>query len=296
MKRLMIGLFVAAMCSSAMAADRAAAPTIGPTPQALQVNVSMTGSPLTGTCGYSSNLSWSATNASTCSKTGSWGPGTVAASGSETVTVNGPTNTFTLTCSSNTDSRELTWTNPTTNVDGSSTTLSGNKVFHSNAASTIDTQNPPIVLTPAKTGYLLTGLPAGPRVVGIKATGAAPNALDSAMSALASVNIVLPSGAITLQATCTPPPEPKPPTAVTIGSTVWDTKGKGNGLKIGTDVGFIALDVKCLGIAPQIIENAVDGAENDYEYWELDKNLTRIYPRVKPRPGILVGRCEVPRI
>lgn len=263
------------------------APTIGPTPLALQVTVNLTGSPLTGTCGYPITLSWSAANASTCSKTGAWGPGTAPASGSETVNVNSATATYTLSCSSSTDTRTITWVNPTQNVDGSAVTLSGNKVFHSNAASTIESQNLPIVLTPARTTYLLTGLPAGPRVVGVKATGPTPGVLDSAMSALATTTIVLPTGADTVQATCTPPPEPRPPTAITIASTVWEIIQTGTAQKVGRDVGLIDLDITCLGEAPLLTQ----GLEGEIEYWGVPKDLVRLYR--KPKSKVLLGRCQV---
>ena len=53
-----------------------------------------------------------------------------------------------------------------------------------------------MVLTPAKVTYVVAGLPAGPRVFGVKATGT--GGLDSAISALASTSIILPSGADTV--------------------------------------------------------------------------------------------------
>jgi hypothetical protein len=269
------------------AASTAPAPKISADPRAITVTVNLTGSPLTGTCGYSSNLSWTATGASVCTKSGAWS-GNGGASGSESVVVNSATSTYTLTCSSNTDSRTLTWINPTQNVDGTAVTLSGNEVWHAASAANIESANPPIILTPAKTTYVLAGLPAGPRVVGIKAIGPTPNSLRSAMSALASTSITLPTGVDTVTATCTPPPEPKPPTGITIASTVWDVRNDPRGgQRVGRDVGVISLDVPCLGTEPYLTQDA------GIDYWKVPRTdpPTQFYR--KPRSAIVVGRCRL---
>ena len=266
--------------------DKAPAPKIGATPQALSVTVNLTGTPMTGTCGYTMNLSWTAQNASVCTKTGAWS-GSGAASGSEAVMVNSAS-TYTLTCSSNTDTRTLTWINPTQNTDGSAAVLTGNEVWHAASAANIESANPPIVLTPAKTTYLLSGLPSGPRVVGIKAIGAAPGNLRSAMSALASTSITLPTGADTVQATCTPPPEPKPPSGVTIASTVWDLiNAPKGGQRVGRDVGVIQLDVACLGTEPYLSQG------EGIDYWKVPRTNPPTQFYRKPRSAIVVGRCKL---
>ena len=267
------------------------APKIGATPKALQVTVNLTASPLTGTCPYTTNLSWTAANASACTKTGAWS-GNAGASGSEQVQVNASSVTFTLTCSSNTDTRNLTWINPTQNTDGSAVSLSGNKVYHAASAANIETANPAITLVPAKTAYLLAGLPAGPRVVGVKATG--PTGIDSAMSPLASTTIVLPTGADTVQAGCTVPPEPKPPTGVTIASTVWDVRRSmgTSAIAVGRDVGVIELGAACIGDAPLITQMLSDGSEA--QYWDVgNRNRPEITIYRKPRSTMLLGQCEV---
>jgi hypothetical protein len=274
---------------SASAVAQQEAPKISADPKGISVTVDLTGSPLTGTCPYNMNLSWTASNASVCTKSGAWS-GTGSASGSESISVNAASQTYTLTCSSSTESKTLTWVNPTQNTDGSAAVLANNKVYHANSAANLESSTP-IVLTPAKTTYVVAGLPAGPRSFAVKAGTAT---VDSAMSAVASTTIVLPTGADTVQAGCTTPPEPKPPTAVTISSTVWDTKGsvQGGSLKVGTNVGGIDLGVLCRGQAPVITEG-FNNVGQPVEYWELDKNLTRIRPGVKPRPGILVGQCQL---
>jgi hypothetical protein len=259
--------------------ERAAPPTVSPS--AVTVTVALTGTPLTGTCGYTMNLSWTAQNASVCTKSGAWSGSGAPASGSEQVQVTAAQQTYTLQCSSNTDSRNITWVNPTQNTDGTNVSLSGNKVYHANSAANIET-GAPIVLTPARTTYLLSGLPAGPRYVGLKATGS--TGLDSAMSNLANVTITLPVGSDSVQATCTPPPEPKPPTGVTIASAVWERLNTGAGVKVGRDVGTIGLDVQCLGTEAVLLQGTV-------EYWAVPRDLVTLYR--KPKSVMLLGQCEL---
>lgn len=185
-------------------------------PQGATVEVTLTISPASGYCPYTAQATWSATNASVCQKSGYWTGTGVLASGSEQIEVNSATAAFTLTCSANTDYRDLTWVNPTQNTDGSAVNLQGNKVYHYSSSTGIETSTP-IVIAPAATSYRVTGLPAGTRYFGVKATGKQTNniaGIDSAMSNLASVTVNLPSGTKTTTVGCTTPPPPKPPTGV----------------------------------------------------------------------------------
>jgi hypothetical protein len=238
------------------------------TPQATQIVVTLNASPTTGTCPYTSNVSWSATNASACTMSGSWS-GTAAASGSRPVEVNSSQMTLTLTCSANTESALLNWVNPTQNTNGTAVNA------------------PPIVIEPAKTSYLLTGLPAGVRYAGVKATSSVSPFLDSDMSNVVSWTVVLPSGSATQQLGCTTPPTPKPPTAVTIGSTVWDSLPSRDGIRVGRDVGTIGVPVECVGREPVTTQS--QGTDVPAEYWGVrreDVTLTR-----KPRSDLLLARC-----
>ena len=261
-------------------AQRAAPPAIEAS--AITVTVDLTATPLTGTCPFTTNLQWTATSASTCTKTGAWS-GSAPASGSEQLSVNAAQQTHTITCSSSIDSRNISWTNPTQNVDGSAATLSGNKLYHSNTSAGVDSANP-IVITPAKQTYLLTGLPAGPRYVGVKATGPT---LDSDMSQLANVTIALPSGSDTVQVGCTTPPQPKPPTAVTIATTVWDVLNTRDGPLVGRDVGTIGLGERCKGLKPWIIQETSSGP---VDYWSVPRELITIH--TKPRSSRLLALCD----
>jgi hypothetical protein len=257
-------------------------------PNATVITVNLTASPTTGTCPYSSNLSWSATNASACTKSGSWS-GSAGASGSQPVEINSAQMTFTLTCSAATESATVRWTNPTQNVDGSAATLKGNKVYH--AAISNDVANaPPIVLTPATTSYVLTGLPAGPRYVGVRATSNVSPFFDSDMAGPATTTITLPSGAATVQATCSTPPTPKPPTAVTISSTVWDSIPGREGIYVGRDVGTIEVGIECVGQEPVTVQ--AGEADVPAEYWAVRREDVTLYR--KPRSEVVLARCVLP--
>jgi hypothetical protein len=267
-------------------------------PSAVVVSVTLTGTPQTGTCPFTMAVSWTATNASVCTKSGGWS-GNVNASGSSSETVDSPQKTYTLTCSSNTDSRTVTWANPTQNTDGTTATLKGNKLYHGNSQASVDPgsglSNAPIVLEPARTSYLLSGLPAGPRYVSVVATSSVSPFLDSSISNIAQTTISLPSGAATLQAGCTTPPTPKPPTAVTIAATVWDVLNTRDGPLVGQDVGTIGIGEKCLGKAPWIIQQPANAESDGYwttptEYWQVPKGKASLYRT--PRSKELVANCQ----
>lgn len=191
-------------------------------PKGATIDVAFTISPASGYCPYNATATWSATNASVCTKSGSWSGAGVLASGSEQIQINSTSATYTLTCSTNTDYRDLSWVNPTQNTDGSAVNLIGNKVFHG-PTQVLDTVAP-IVLTPAATSYRVTGLPAGTRYFGVKAVGKggqastdpATNGVDSLMSNVVSVVINLPSGTKSTTVGCTTPPPPKPPSGVSV--------------------------------------------------------------------------------
>lgn len=255
--------------------------TVSPKGATIDVQLSVT--PASGYCPYNANVTWTASGASVCQKSGYWS-GTTTASGSESVTVSATSATFTLTCSANTDYRDLSWTNPTTNTDSSPVQLSGNKVYHGPSSSAIESTTP-IVITPAATSYRVSGLPSGLRYFGIKATGQGNT--DSAMSNLVSVTVTLPSGAKTETVGCTTPPPPKPPTGLTIASTVWEYVIKGQGANQrpapGRDVGVIALGTLCLGSKALIVEDTA-------EYWGVPRAEVKTYR--KPKSNLLLGQCQ----
>jgi hypothetical protein len=119
----------------------------------------------------------------------------------------------------------------------------------------------------------------------VKATGS--TGMDSAMSALASANITLPVGADTVQAACTPPAEPKPPSGVTIAATVWDVMNDPRGgQRVGRDFGVIGLGVACIGTEAYITQQG-----GSVEYWKVA--LSDVTRYRKPRSAIVVARCQL---
>ena len=276
--RYTIAILLALFAPAAIVAQQ-----LSVSPRGATVDVTLSVTPTSGYCPYQANITWSASNASVCSKSGYW-TGSTTASGSESYSVAATTATFTLTCSANTDFRDLTWINPTINTDNSPVQLTANKVYHAPSTTSIETATP-IVITPAATTYRITGLPAGQRYFGVKAVGQA--SVESTMSNLVSVSVALPAGAKTVTVGCTTPPPPKPPTGLTIASTVWEFTIKGQGVEQrpspGRDVGVIALGTLCLGHKPLLYEASV-------EYWGVPRAMVELYRM--PKSSLLLGRCE----
>ena len=124
------------------------APTSIPTP-----TVSLQASPTSLTSGGSTTLSWTTTNATSCSASGAW-------SGSEPVSSTGlavgplsTNSTFTLTCTgaggtasqsvsvvvaaASVGTATLTWTAPTTNVDGTTANIASFNIYSGTSASNL---------------------------------------------------------------------------------------------------------------------------------------------------------------
>lgn len=125
--------------------------------------VTINANPVSGPPSTPITLTWSTTGCAT-GPTASATPanagwlGTKAASGSQTITVAADT-TFALSCTGAVDGRAtLTWTNPTTNIDGTPATLSGNRVYTGTSAAAL-TQAASLII--AATTYSFSGLTPG---------------------------------------------------------------------------------------------------------------------------------------
>lgn len=83
-------------------------------------------------------ITWSATWASSCTASGAWS-GSKATTGTQTLPVVTSSVTYTLTCSSPTDTTAtLTWVAPTTNTDGTAlTNLSGFNIYSGTSATAL---------------------------------------------------------------------------------------------------------------------------------------------------------------
>lgn len=175
--------------------------------------VNLAASPSSGIGVVSVTLTWSSTEATSCTASGGWS-GTKAANGTEVVSAS-VTTTYTLVCSAATGQATATWTAPTQNTDGTPlTNLASYKLYHATTTGGVPNATPIVVTAPA-TSHTITGLPAGLRYYGIRAVNAA--GVESAMSNLANNTVVIPSA--TANATVTVQQQPQPPTGLTVQST-----------------------------------------------------------------------------
>jgi hypothetical protein len=243
--------------------------------------VTLTASPTSGITPFSTTLTWSSTNATTCAASGSWS-GTKAVSGSETVTGILVNSTFNLTCSSGTGSATLRWSPPTTNTDGSAIPSTGNgalagyKLYHATTAAGVASATPVTISGGTTTSYILTGLPAGVRYYGLKATNVAGVDSDMSNSPTNTVNIV--SASATASVTVTT--KPNPPTLVTVSTAVLDLKRNSTP---GRVVGYIPLNAPCVG---EPVYKTLFST-----YYEVP--LDNVVLTTTPRSSIVVAKCAI---
>jgi len=169
--------------------------TIAPTP-----TVTIGANPQTVSSGEYSTLTWSSSNASSCSASGDW-PGSKSTSGSETVgplssdsqfsltctgTGGDTTNSTTVTITQSTRSVNVSWTAPTTRSDGSPLNdLDGFRIYYGTTSGnytqtvTVNDEN--------ATSYVISGLTPGTYYFAVTAFDSANN--ESTHSTEASVNI-----------------------------------------------------------------------------------------------------------
>lgn len=139
-------------CSGGQAPESPASPSPAPTP-APAPTLSLSANPMSVANGARTTLTWSTTQATTCSATGAWS-GTRATSGSELSAALTQNATFTLNCSGaggdvsrsvsitvqagGTGSASLSWEAPAFNEDGSMLTdLAGFNIYQGSAANAL---------------------------------------------------------------------------------------------------------------------------------------------------------------
>lgn len=236
--------------------------------------VTLNASPLSGVSPLTVTLTWSSTGATSCLAQDGWS-GNKATSGSQVITGVSATTTYTLTCSAGDGSVEVNWTPPTQNTDGSPLQdLTGYKLYHATTSAGLASASP-IILPPSST-YTINNLPAGPLYVGLKATNA--QGIDSVMSNVANINVLVPSDADSV--TVTVGTQPNPPTIVTIQTLVYDLGPNGGIQKL---VGSIALGVPCGQFIKR--KNGKDYHEVPLDQVDLDR---------MPKSAIVVAVCGVP--
>lgn len=194
--------------------------------------VTLSANPTSGISPLAVTLTWSSTNASSCSASGGWS-GTKATSGTQVVSDLRVPTTFGLECSSGTGSAKLSWTPPTKNTDGSNlTNLASYRIFHAATAGGVASATAITVTAPATT-HTIAGLPVGVRYYGIKAVNSA--GIESALSNTVNNTVVLPSA--TASASVTVNTQPEPPTLLTVETVarLWlpDYKGGTVAMKAG---------------------------------------------------------------
>jgi len=186
-------------------------------------------------------LTWSTTPvASSCVASGSWS-GTKFASGSETLAAITANKSYTLTCTWNNGSVNLTWTKPTQNTDNSALTdLTGYKVVYGTSSSALSQQK--AVNDAAAVSTSITSLTAGTWYFAVRAVNSKQAESDN--SNVAQRTVASASAAKTLAITITPgtppPPPPPPPTqtlkmtATSVYDVVWSNGVRNLGRVVGT--------------------------------------------------------------
>jgi hypothetical protein len=239
--------------------------------------VTLTANKTSSTGGFAPVLTWS-TNpvAQSCAASGGWS-GNKAASGTQTLaTINASTN-FTLTCTWGNGSANVTWTAPTTNVDGSAlTNLARFKVYYgtSSTALTSSTTVDDITARSATVSPLTPGTWYF-SVRAVNTTGT-----ESADSNVATKAVTGATAARTVAITITA----APPASgyVTTSVNVWDVRLRTDGVwaRIGV-VGKIALGKPC--------STSFKVGANHYLVNRSDVTLTKT-----PASTQLVTYCQKP--
>jgi serine protease len=168
--------------------------------------VTLTANKTTSTGSFAPVLTWS-TNpvAKSCTASGGW-TGTKSASGSQTLpTISSSTN-YTLTCAWSNGSANVSWTSPTTNVDGSSlTNLASFKVVYGTSSTSL-TQSA-IVDDITRTSTTISPLTAGTWYFAVRAVNT--SGVESANSNVTTKSVAGATAAKTVAITInstTPPP------------------------------------------------------------------------------------------
>lgn len=238
--------------------------------------VTLTASPTVAVAPASITLTWSSTEASTCTASGGWS-GTKALSGTQTILGVSASTTYTLTCTVGAGIAQVTWTAPTTNTNGTAlTNLAGFKLYWANTSAGVSTATATVINNPTATTYAVAGLSAGTWYFGARAFNTL--GLDSDLSNIASKTITLASASA--NAAVTIGTQPNPPTLVTVNQTVhevrygvWDTA-------LGRNVGTIPLGVSC---------DAFMVESSGVKYYAVPRD--KVVLTKQPKSQTLVARC-----
>lgn len=238
--------------------------------------VTLTATPTTGVSPLNVTLTWSSTDASSCSASGGWS-GAKTTSGTQALTGVTATTTYTLTCAGNPGTATVSWAAPTLNTDGSPlTNLAGFKIYWANSSTGVASATPVVLNSPTTRSYAVTGLAAGTWYFGAKAFNSA--GVDSDMSNLANKAITVASANASTTVTVTT--KPMPP-VVTVAQTAYEVR-KFWFFSSLREIGTIDLGVSC-------IERAF--VKKGAEYWTVPTDAVVVTGT--PRTNVFVARCAV---
>jgi hypothetical protein len=217
-----------------------------------------------------------------CTASGGW-TGAKATSGSEQVAGVVGTTSFELTCTGSVPPVTVSWTNPTTNTDGSAYS-NAKQIEVYEATSVAGLPAASAVIVPAtQTSYQYTDLPVGVHHFGVKAVSLL-NA-KSALSGTPSVDVQAASGTAT-PVTVTGSAAPQPPSGVVSTSTTgYAVKANQILLDYELDgiVGTVVLGAPCDGNRQMGVTNYYAINRAKYVTWTTNR-----------RPSTVVVECAAP--
>lgn len=205
--------------------------------------VTLTSSVSSGISPVTTTLSWSSTNATACTASGSW-TGTKSLSGSQTVTNITANASYTLTCKAADvlGSASLSWVLPTKNTDGSTlTNLAGSRISYGTSATAL--AQAVQISDPGIARYVVGNLAAGTWYFGIKAYTS--TGVESSLSNVTSkVATVTPGQSVSKTVDIAVDTQPLPP-VLTLDTQAYEIKPNSTGTLVATRVGLVPLGTTC---------------------------------------------------
>lgn len=211
-------------------------------------NITFTANSTSATGSLTPVLTWSTQPvASSCSASAGWS-GNKFASGTETLPAITASTAYTLTCAWNNGAATVTWTRPTTNVDGTSlTNLTGYRILYGNSANNLSQSW--AVNDPAATSTTIAALPSGTWYFTVRAVNSAGRESDNSNVVTKTISSASTSRTlnITINPT-TPPPTNPPPTGqlLTVSTAAYDVVMVNGQRTLGRVIGTIAIGRRCI--------------------------------------------------
>jgi hypothetical protein len=220
-------------------------------------------------------LTWGTSpTAQSCVASGGWS-GSPPVSGTETLPSINSSTSYTLTCTWGDDTAVVSWTAPTTNVDGSDLLdLAGFHVVYGTRSDSLS--QIALVDDITRTSYTVQSLTPGTWYFAVRAFNSEQTESDD--SNVAQKAVTGASDAKTVQITITGEPPPAD-TLQTTATQAYDVVRSGNRYVLGRQVGTITLGKPCV--------SSFRVGSNYYQVTRSDVSITR-----NTRSQTLVARCE----